>query len=109
MLLKATAQVKTIQTATAMLEADRGPGRGAGLKCRGGQQAQVSGTALPQLTPSLRVILDSSNLLFLDCSMCLIHSRFSPHLPPSPSLPLWLSLVFSSLVPSSCGCIRIKN
>ncbi len=43
MLLKATAQVKTIQTATAMLEADQGAGQGVGLKRRGGQQAQVSG------------------------------------------------------------------
>lgn len=57
MLLKATAQVKMIQTARAMLEADQGAGRGVGLKRRAGQQAQVSGVALPQLTPSLRVIL----------------------------------------------------
>lgn len=56
-MLKATAQVKTIQTARAMLEADQGAGRGAGLKRRDGQQAQVSVAALPQLTPSLRVIL----------------------------------------------------
>ncbi|CAB1449738.1 unnamed protein product [Pleuronectes platessa] len=52
MLLKATAQVQMIQTARAMLEAEQG----AGLE-RSGSQAQVSGGALPQLTPSLRVIL----------------------------------------------------
>lgn len=52
-LLKPTAQVRMIQTARAMLEADQG----AGLKRRGRKQAQVSGVALPQLTPSLRVIL----------------------------------------------------
>lgn len=51
--------------------------QGSGLKLRGGQQAQVSWVALPQLTPSLRVNLDSSNLLLLVCSVCLIHSRFS--------------------------------
>lgn len=57
MLLKATVQVKMIQTVRAMLEADQGAGQGVGLKRRGGQQAQVSRVALPQLTPSLRVIL----------------------------------------------------
>lgn len=56
-LLKATAQVKMIHTARAMLEADQRAGRGVGLKCRGGQQAQVSVAALPQLPPSLRGIL----------------------------------------------------
>lgn len=56
-LLKVTAQPKMIHTARAMSEADRGAGRGAGLKRQGGQQAQVRGGALPQLTPSLRVIL----------------------------------------------------
>lgn len=53
-MLKITAQVKMIQTARGIL----GQGEGwVGLNCRGAQQAQVSGTALPQFTPSLRVNL----------------------------------------------------
>lgn len=55
MLLRATVQTKTIQAARAMFEAEKGAGQKAGLKLRGGQQAQVSGVALPQRTPSLRV------------------------------------------------------
>lgn len=57
MLLKVTAQVRMIQAARAILEVDQEAGPGVGLNCRDGQQAQVSGTALPQLTPSLTVIL----------------------------------------------------
>lgn len=43
MLLKATVQVKMIQTAKAMSEADQGVEEGARLKRRSGQQAQVRG------------------------------------------------------------------
>ena len=61
-LLKATAQAKMIHTARAMVEAEQGARRGAGVKRRGGQQAQVSGAAGPQLTPSLRVVLQEKEI-----------------------------------------------
>lgn len=78
-----------IQTARAMVEENQGMGQGVVLKRRGGQQAQVSRRALPQLTPSLRGILDSSNLLSLVFSLGLIHSRV-------PLLTCFLLLLSSS-------------
>lgn len=51
-----TANVKIIQTARDILEADGR--RGVGPKSEGGVQAQVTGAALPQLPPFLRGILN---------------------------------------------------
>lgn len=46
MLLKATADMRRIQTARAIFEAEQRAETGMVLKLRGGQQAQVSGLAL---------------------------------------------------------------
>lgn len=46
MLLKATADMRMIQTVRAIFEAERRAEKGMVLKLRGGQQAQVSGLAL---------------------------------------------------------------
>lgn len=68
-----TANVKIIQTARVILEADGR--RGVGPKCKGGVQAQVTGAALPQLPPFLRGILNQKEEWYLYIRQGLHHTE----------------------------------